>query len=197
MEILVWNENDYMKKSIFIIPVIIIIVGILLSVYYENNPTPKTSSVSNNNQQMLRVSSSAFENEGTIPAEFTCDGQDISPPLSITNIPKDVKTLSLIMTDPDAPRGNFTHWTVWNIPSSKIEFAKGEKFDFPQGRTGFGTPAYGGPCPPSGTHRYLIKIYALDAELDLAKGSSVTDLQKAMDGHIITESTLMGKYSRN
>ncbi|MDE1831069.1 YbhB/YbcL family Raf kinase inhibitor-like protein [Candidatus Nitrosotalea okcheonensis] len=83
------------------------------------------------------------------------------------------------------------------MPSSKTEFAKGEKFDFPQGRTGFETPAYGGPCPPSGTHRYLIKIYALDAELDLTEGSSVTDLQKAMDGHIITESTLMGKYSRN
>jgi Raf kinase inhibitor-like YbhB/YbcL family protein len=213
-----------MKKSVIIIPVIVIMTGIMLSVYYEINPTSKTlpsssyqncyncnsindtqgimtssniRSVSNNDLQILRVSSSAFENEGNIPSEFTCDGQNISPPLSITNVPKGAKTLSLIMDDPDAPMGNFTHWIVWNIPSSKTQFAKGEKFDFPQGRTGFGLTAYGGPCPPSGTHRYFIKIYALDAELDLAEGSSVTDLQKAMVGHVITESTLMGKYSRN
>ncbi|MDE1839151.1 MAG: YbhB/YbcL family Raf kinase inhibitor-like protein [Thaumarchaeota archaeon] len=147
--------------------------------------------------QILKVSSSAFRNEGNIPSEFTCDGQDISPPLSITNVPKGAKTLSIIMDDPDAPMGTFTHWIIWNIPSSKTQFAKGEKFSFPQGLTSFGVTAYGGPCPPSGTHRYFFKIYALDTELDLSEGSSVMDLQKAMFGHVIAESTLMGKYSRN
>ena len=214
-----------MKKSIFIIPVIIIVVGVLLLEYSEINTASKTpqfpsssmnctdcdhigsvsgigtsndlKSTPDNIQQMLNVSSSAFENKGNIPSEFTCDGQDISPPLSISNIPKNTKTLSLIMDDPDAPMGTFTHWIVWNIPSSKTQFAKGEKFDFPQGLTSFGMTTYGGPCPPSGTHRYFFKIYALDIELDLSEGSGAMDLQKAMSGHIIEESTLMGKYSRN
>lgn len=193
-----------MKKSIFIIPIVVIIIGIVFSLYPEINPTPKSStsesnlkSTYGNISQVLKISSTAFENDGNIPSEFTCDGQDISPPLSIENVPKGTKTLSLIMDDPDAPMGTFTHWIVWNIPSSKTQFTKGEKIDFPQGRTSFGMMKYGGPCPPSGTHRYFFKLYALDAELDLSAGSSVMDLQKEMVGHIITESTLMGKYSRN
>ena len=103
----------------------------------------------------MNISSSAFENEGIIPSEFTCDGQDLSPPLSITNVPKNAKTLSIIMDDPDAPMGTFTHGIVWNIPPNKTQFTRGEKFDFAQGRTSFGTSEYGGPCPPSGTHRYF------------------------------------------
>ena len=144
----------------------------------------------------MNVSSSAFENEGIIPSEFTCDGQDFSPPLSITNVPKNTKTISIIMDDPDAPMGTFTHWVVWNIPSHKIHFTRGEKFDFTQGRTSFGTTEYGGPCPPSGTHRYFFKIYALDTSLDLKHGSGVKELQSAMSGHVIAEAVLMGKYSR-
>lgn len=144
----------------------------------------------------MNVSSSAFGNEGSIPSEFTCDGQDLSPPLSITDVPKNAKTISIIMDDPDAPMGTFTHWIVWNIPSHKTQFTRGEKFDFVQGRTSFGTTEYGGPCPPSGTHRYFFKIYALDAKLDLKHGSSVKELQSAMSGHILAEAVLMGKYSR-
>ena len=144
----------------------------------------------------MKVSSSAFENEGNIPSEFTCDGQDLSPPLSITDVPKDAKTLAIIMDDPDAPMGTFTHWLVWNIPPHKIQFAKGEKLDFVQGSTSFGRTEYGGPCPPSGTHRYFFKIYALDTKLDLKQGSSVKDLEKAIKGHILAEAVLMGKYSR-
>ncbi|MDR3782552.1 MAG: YbhB/YbcL family Raf kinase inhibitor-like protein [Candidatus Nitrosotalea sp.] len=144
----------------------------------------------------MNISSSAFENEGIIPSEFTCDGQDLSPPLSITNVPKNAKTLSIIMDDPDAPMGTFTHWVVWNIPPNKTQFTRGEKFDFAQGRTSFGTSEYGGPCPPSGTHRYFFKIYALDTKLDLKQGSGVKELQSAMSGHIVAEAVLMGKYSR-
>ena len=144
----------------------------------------------------MKASSSAFENGGKIPSEFTCDGQDLSPPLSIIDVPKEAKTIAIIMDDPDAPMGTFTHWLVWNIPSHKTQFAKGEKLDFVQGRTSFGTTEYGGPCPPSGTHRYFFKIYALDTKLDLKQGSSVKDLEKAIRVHVLAESVLMGKYSR-
>jgi Raf kinase inhibitor-like YbhB/YbcL family protein len=150
-----------------------------------------------NIEQVLNVSSSAFENGGLIPSEFTCDDKDLSPPLSITNVPKNAKTLSIIMDDPDAPMGTFTHWIAWNIPHNKIQFAKGEKFDFAQGRTSFGATEYGGPCPPSGTHRYFFKIYALDTKLELKHGSGLKELQDAMSGHIIEEAVLMGKYSRS
>ncbi len=155
-----------------------------------------TDKINSNIEQVLNVSSSAFENEGIIPSEFTCDGQDLSPPLSITNVPKNVKTLSIIMDDPDAPMGTFTHWIAWNIPPNKTQFTRGEKFDFAQGRTSFGTSEYGGPCPPSGTHRYFFKIYALDTKLDLKQGSGVKELQSAMSGHVVAEAVLMGKYSR-
>ena len=148
------------------------------------------------NDIQLKVTSSAFENEGNIPSEFSCDGQDISPPLDITGVPKEAKTLVLIMDDPDAPMGTFTHWTVWNIPSNKTQFSKNEKIDFPQGITSFGKTGYGGPCPPSGTHRYFFKIYALDTKLDLSDGSSLKQLQSTMSGHVLAEATLMGKYSR-
>ena len=101
------------------------------------------------------------------------------------------------MDDPDAPSGTFTHWTVWNIPPDKSQFAKGEKIIFSQGKTGFGKTGYGGPCPPSGTHRYFFKIYALDTLLNLNESSKKEDLEQAMKGHIIAQATLVGKYSRS
>ncbi|OLD29073.1 MAG: phosphatidylethanolamine-binding protein [Thaumarchaeota archaeon 13_1_40CM_2_39_7] len=143
------------------------------------------------------LSSTAFENNGTIPKEFTCDGADFSPPLSISAVPKNAKSLALIMDDPDAPSGTFTHWTVWNIPADKSQFAKGEKISFPQGKTSFGKTGYGGPCPPSGTHRYFFKIYSLDTLLDLNESSKKADLEQTMKGHIIEQTALVGKYSRS
>lgn len=144
----------------------------------------------------MKISSSAFENNGMIPSEYTCDGSDVSPPLAISDIPKEAKSLAIIMDDPDAPMGTFTHWVVWNISPQKIQFTKGEKISFPQGKTSFGHKSYGGPCPPGGTHRYFFKLYALDLILNLEEGSSKADLEKAMTGHILAESKLMGKYSR-
>ncbi|OLB89411.1 MAG: phosphatidylethanolamine-binding protein [Thaumarchaeota archaeon 13_1_40CM_38_12] len=143
------------------------------------------------------LSSTAFENNRTIPKEFTCDGADLSPPLSISGVPKSAKSLALIVDDPDAPSGTFTHWTVWNIPADKSQFAKGEKISFPQGKTSFGKTGYGGPCPPSGTHRYFFKIYSLDTLLDLNESSKKADLEQAMKDHIIEQVTLVGKYSRS
>ena len=146
--------------------------------------------------QIMVLSSTAFENNGTIPSVYTCDGSDISPPLTITNVPKNTQSLALIVEDPDAPVGVVTHWTVWNIPPQKSQFDKGEKIEFPQGMTVFGTIGYGGPCPPSGIHRYFFKLYALDTVLDLVNGSTKDSLIQAMDGHILKQTTLMGKYSR-
>lgn len=144
----------------------------------------------------MKISSPAFENNGMIPPEYTCDGSDISPPLVISEVPKEARSLAIIMDDPDAPMGTFTHWLVWNILPQKTRFEKGEKISFPQGKTSFGKKSYGGPCPPSGTHRYFFKIYAVDLVLNLKEGVSRTDIEKEMIGHVLAEASLMGKYSR-
>ena len=147
--------------------------------------------------QVMILSSSAFENNGTIPLVYTCDGSDISPPLTITNVPKNTQSLALIVEDPDTPRGTVTHWIVWNILPQKSQFVEGEKIDYPQGINVFGTVDYKGPCPPSGTHRYFFKLYALDTILDLVDGSTKDNLMEAMNGHILEQSALIGKYSRD
>lgn len=145
----------------------------------------------------MQITSSAFTNNGSIPSKYTCDGEDISPPLSFVNIPKNAKSIALIMDDPDAPVGTFVHWVVWNISPDKTTISEGEKLPAIQGRTDFGKIGYGGPCPPSGTHRYFFKLYALDNILGLTEGSTKQDLEKAMINHIIDQAKLIGKYSRN
>jgi Raf kinase inhibitor-like YbhB/YbcL family protein len=144
----------------------------------------------------MKISSPAFENNGLIPSEYTCDGSDISPPLVISEVPEEAKSLAIIMDDPDAPMDTFTHWVVWNISPQKTQFAEGENISFPQGKTSFGSKSYGGPCPPGGTHRYFFKLYALDLVLNLREGSSKADLEKTMRGHILSEANLIGRYSR-
>ena len=144
----------------------------------------------------MKLSSAAFENNTTIPAEYTCDGQDISPPLSISGVPSKAKSLALVMDDPDAVGGTFTHWIVWNISPDKTEFVKGEKITYPQGKTSFGVTGYGGPCPPSGVHKYIFKLYAINSMLDLKEDSTKKDLDRAMIGKIVEQATLVGKYSR-
>ena len=145
----------------------------------------------------MKLSSEAFENEGMIPSKYTCDGADISPQLSISDVPNSAKSLALIMDDPDAPMGTFVHWVVWNISPEKSTIDKGEKLQELQGITSFGNSEYGGPCPPSGTHRYFFKLYALDTVLDIAGDSNKQALEKAMEDHIIEQTSLMGKYSRD
>lgn len=142
----------------------------------------------------LTISSPAFTNEGAIPSKYTCDGQNINPPLEIKGIPQGAQSLALIVEDPDAPRGIFDHWIVWNIqPGATIaeESTPGR-----EGKNGFGKTAYGGPCPPSGTHRYFFKVYALDADLDLPAASSKRDLEQAMQPHLLAEGSLMGTYRK-
>ena len=115
----------------------------------------------------MKITSSAFQEGGNIPSKFTCDGSDTSPPLQITGIPSEAKSLVLIADDPDAPGGLFTHWLVWNIPPQTNSIAEGSAPKGVQGTNDFGKSGYRGPCPPPGTHRYSFKIFALDRELDL------------------------------
>ena len=144
----------------------------------------------------MKISSSAFSGDGNIPSKFTCDGADTSPPLQIEGAPEAAKTLVLIVDDPDAPSGLFTHWLVWNVDPKTISVGEGNAPSGVQGRNDFGKTGYGGPCPPSGTHRYYFKAYALDSQLSLAAGANRKQLEAAMKGHVIGQGELMGRYGR-
>lgn len=140
----------------------------------------------------LIVTSSAFTQEGMIPSRFTCEGEDVSPPLDIAGIPEGTACLALIVDDPDAPNGTWVHWTVWNIPVT--HHLKENAVHGIEGWNDFRRKAWGGPCPPSGTHRYFFKVYALDQPLDLPDVSTKTELEKAMSGHILGFGEIMGIY---
>jgi Raf kinase inhibitor-like YbhB/YbcL family protein len=145
----------------------------------------------------MKLTSPAFTHNSLIPKKYTCDGEDINPPLLITNVSKEAKSLALIVDDPDAPRGTWTHWTVWNInPGSPEIIEDSIPSGAVLGMTDFGEPGYGGPCPPSGTHRYFFRLYALDAKLELQQGVSRKELERAMAGHILSEVELIGLYRR-
>jgi Raf kinase inhibitor-like YbhB/YbcL family protein len=145
----------------------------------------------------LSITSSAFENTGTIPTEYTADGRDVNPPLAFSGVPAGAKSLVLIMDDPDAPVGTWDHWIVWNIPPDTREIAAGSMpAGAVRGANGWGRSDYGGPSPPSGTHRYFFKLYALDTTLDLKAGAKKAAVEQAMEGHILTKAELVGVYSR-
>ena len=151
----------------------------------------------------FQISSTAFSNSETIPKKFTCDGPDISPQLSWKESPAATRSFALIMDDPDAPAGTWVHWVLYNLPADTRELPEGmEKQEQSatgalQGRNDFRKIGYGGPCPPRGTpHHYYFKLYALDTKLDLKGGASKPDLERAMKGHIVGETDLMGCYGR-
>ena len=144
----------------------------------------------------MKIISSAFAQNSPIPSEFTCDEHNTSPPLMISDVPSNVKSLALIMDDPDAPIGTFVHWVAWNIPTSTKQINKGNEPEGAAGKNGAGKTGYIGPCPPSGTHRYFFKLYALDTTLNIPEGSNKKDLESAMQGHIIAKAELMGTYKR-
>lgn len=150
----------------------------------------------------IKINSPAFEDGGMIPSRFTCDGLDVSPALEWESVPETAKTLAIICDDPDAPMGTWVHWVIFNIPAD----LDGLEEDVPadevlsnraiQGKNDFRRIGYGGPCPPGGTHRYFFKIYALDTELDLSPGATKSQVLEAMEGHILAQGKLMGRYSR-
>jgi Raf kinase inhibitor-like YbhB/YbcL family protein len=145
----------------------------------------------------MKITSAAFQENGNIPAKFTCDGADVNPALHVEATPVGAKSLVLIVDDPDAPSGLFTHWIVWNIDPKTTEIGESATLQGGvQGTNDFGKSGYGGPCPPSGTHRYYFKIFALDRMLDLKPTAKRAELDAAMRGHVIAQGELMGRYSR-
>ncbi len=149
------------------------------------------------------ITSSAFKEGELIPSKYTCDGDDISPQLSWSGAPENTKSFALINDDPDAPSGDWVHWVIFNIPGSVKELPENIPHDkildngTKQGTNDFGQIGYGGPCPPGGTHRYYFRIYALDVYIDKDAGITKKVLISAMEGHILAEAQLIGKYKRN
>lgn len=156
-----------------------------------------------NEMNQIKLTSSAFEEEAMIPAKYTCDGKDISPPLVWQGVPNEAETLALIVDDPDAPGKTWVHWVAYNIPADVTELPENypplEKAEngMMQGKNDFKKIGYGGPCPPSGTHRYYFKLYALSETLNLEPGATKQELLDAMEGKVVAETSLMGKYSRD
>lgn len=150
----------------------------------------------------ITVVSPAFEDMTTIPSTYTCDGADISPPLAWEGIPKEAQSIVLICDDPDAPAGTWVHWVCYDIPPSagglneNIPAADALPSGGKQGISDFGRIGYGGPCPPSGTHRYFFKVYALDTTFNLPAGQTKKQIEKAMRGHVIASGELVGVYAR-
>ena len=151
---------------------------------------------------MLKVQSAAFSEGNAIPKQYTCDGRDVSPPLSWSGVPAQARSLALICDDPDAPRKTWVHWVLFDLPAGTAELPEavppGETTPAggTQGTNDFRKLGYGGPCPPSGTHRYEYKLAALDAKVGLRGGSTKKELLAAMEGHVLAEAKLTGKYSR-
>ena len=150
----------------------------------------------------VEVTSHAFEDSAEIPARYTCDGLDVSPPLSWGSVPDGIQSLALIADDPDAPRETFVHWMIYDLPPDTRGLPEdvANQRTLPsgaaQGVNGAGSVGYMGPCPPSGSHRYFFKVYALDTELGLGGGATKEDVLSAMEGHVLDEGQLMGTYRR-
>lgn len=144
----------------------------------------------------FQLTSPAFANNEAIPDKYTCHGEDISPPLAISGVPPGTVSLALILHDPDAPSGDFLHWTVWNIPASTTELPENRVVaGAVEGLTDFAAVGYGGPCPPSGTHRYFFELYALDAVLDFPAGTNRQTLVAAINNHLLDSCDLVGVTS--
>ncbi len=149
----------------------------------------------------MEITSSAFAAGGAIPAQYTCDGKNISVPLAFSGVPAGAKSLALTMDDPDVPKnlkpdGMFDHWVVFNMPPDTAGIAENSTPPGVQGSNGAGKAAYTGPCPPDREHRYFFKLYALDIMLDLPAGATKAQIEAAVQGHVLTQAELMGRYNR-
>jgi hypothetical protein len=145
----------------------------------------------------MELTSSAFQPGERIPRGHTCEGADASPPLSWSGIPGEARSLALIVDDPDAPGRTFTHWLAWAIDPEQGGLGEGERAPV-EGRNDFGAPGYRGPCPPvgHGPHRYYFRLYALGAHLDLPPGASRRELERALEGRVVSSAELVGTYER-
>jgi len=193
-----------MKKIIAVIIILILAIGgcIYLFLKYRGSNNDKQESVKLNLNNMIKISSPVFLNNldnrlRSIPQKYTCDGENINPEFLIEGVAEQTKSLVLIMDDPDAPLRTFTHWLVWNISPKTKEIKENS---VPEGAVlgmnDFRKVDYGGPCPPTGVHRYFFRIYALDTILNIPQGSERKTLEEAMENHIIDKGELVARYSR-
>lgn len=143
------------------------------------------------------LESGAFQNTQAIPSRHSCEGEDVSPPLRWTNVPEGTGSLALVVDDPDAPDGVFTHWIAWGLDPAVDGLGEGERAPN-EGRNDFGTTGYRGPCPPPGhgRHRYVFRLYALDADLELDAGAAKAELEQAIEGQVLTTAELVGTFER-
>ena len=181
-----------MKKPL----VWIIVVGLIfISAILIWRRISSRRQVMNEQNSTLKITSPAFAQNSQIPQKYTCKGENISPPLNITGVPEGAKSLVLILHDPDAPNGDFTHWLVWNIPSNTATINENSAPSGAiEGTNGAGKTGYMGPCPPSGTHHYLFEIYALDYEIQAPNTTDQPSLRNMLEGHLLSKDTLTGLF---
>jgi Raf kinase inhibitor-like YbhB/YbcL family protein len=178
------------------------LLPLLLAACSATSTTPTAIPSTQEASMALTLSSPAFAAGKSIPVKFTCRGQNVSPALAWSGAPSNTAYYALIVDDPDAPIGTFVHWVIYNIPASSTGLPEGVPqtptldTGAVQGTNGAGEQFYYGPCPPSGTHRYFFKLYALDTKLTLSSGATASQLTKAMQGHILSQGELMGTFSR-
>jgi Raf kinase inhibitor-like YbhB/YbcL family protein len=196
----------FSRKEILVIVVLAVLAVVVVGgiMIFKKTPTNQLSGneiLSSPNltqgESQMKLSSSAFENNQSIPAKYTCDGENVNPPLVIVDVTEGTQSLALIVDDPDAPGGTFTHWLVWNIDPQTTEITEGGiPSEATQGKNDFGKNGWGGPCPPSGTHRYFFKLYALDKKIDLSQSANKGDLEREIKGHILSQTQLVGLYNK-
>jgi len=183
----------------------LLLISLILTACGSTTPAPTQETIIDPMSEVsvtIELSSPAFTNGQPIPDMYTCQGEDISPLLSWAKPPEGTQSFALIMDDPDAQNGTWVHWVIFNIPSSSRGLAQATPPDATfsygamSGNNSWGRTGYGGPCPPSGTHRYFFKLYALDEVLAIEPGSDKGELEKAMFGHILAQAELMGTYSK-
>lgn len=172
-------------------------LSFLLFIGYGCKPLTEAQISESEAPMNIQISSTAFANSEMIPAKYTCDAEDVSPQLSWSNVPEETRSLVLIMDDPDAPIGTWVHWVLYELPPDLLELAEGVQGVGIAGNNSWRKSVYGGPCPPPGDpHRYFFKLYALDTKLNLKPGATKAKVERAMQGHIMTQGQLMGQYGR-
>jgi Raf kinase inhibitor-like YbhB/YbcL family protein len=189
------NLRQLIKRSV--LASVISAMPLMLAACSDGDPPPDVLVPVGGWTAFLHLTSPAFENGHQIPTVFTCEGAGRSPALAWESIPADAQSLALIMEDPDAPGGTWTHWVAYAISPQSSGLPEGVTDGLLAGETDFGSTVYGGPCPPSGSHhRYFFRLYALDITLDIENGSSKNELLEAMNGHVLGVGQLMGTYAR-
>ena len=191
-------------RNLLIVVILVIVIVILFVFAFPregNGPGERKLAEITPVADNMKIESSAFMPNESIPLQYTCDGANTNPPLSFSDVPEKTQSLVLIMEDPDVPvsirpDGMWDHWVVFNIPPETREIGEGAEPKGIQGMTTFGKTGYGGPCPPDREHRYFFKLYALDAMLDLPEGATKEEVITAMEGHILSSAELVGKYNR-